>query len=196
MLTLPTERLAIQAIDWCGLPRRFLNPNEMETLVALARSIGAESVLEIGVNEGRTARLMIENVSSIRSYYGVDVPPDSKYLTACAVQRKERPTNPGHHAAHLSQFQLLLRERGSLDLEPEDLPTFDMVFIDGDHGRVAVTHDSALAYTKVRPGGLVVWHDYHDLGLVDVREVLHELRDDGHKIINVEGTWIAYEVAL
>jgi hypothetical protein len=46
----------------------------------------------------------------------------------------------------------------------------------------------------VRPGGLVIWHDYHDQDTVEVRDVLHELSDKGHHIIHVEGTWLAYEV--
>jgi predicted O-methyltransferase YrrM len=168
-----------------------MNPNELETLVALARSIDAEDVVEIGVNEGRTARLMIENVVTIKKYVGVDVLPG--YVPACAVQSREVPTDPGHYAAGLDKFSLVLRERGSLDLVRSDLPKCDMVFIDGDHGRAAVTHDTLLARQIVRHGGLIVWHDYHDLGTVDVRDVLHEMQREGHKILNVERTWVAYE---
>jgi predicted O-methyltransferase YrrM len=189
----PQSLLNVKDINWCGLPRRFMNPGELETLVALARSVDAETVVEIGVNEGRTARLMVENVATIKQYVGVDVLPG--YVPACKVQSREVPTNPGHYAAGSPAFHLILRERGSLDLSPQDLPKCDFMFIDGDHGKVAVAYDTSLARHVVRPGGLIVWHDYHNLGTVDVRDVLHEFQSEGHRILNVERTWIAYEIA-
>jgi hypothetical protein len=67
------------------------------------------------------------------------------------------------------------------------------VFIDGDHGYRGVMHDTMLAKAVVRPGGLILWHDYHDLGTVDVREALHDLAGSGQTIWNVKGTWIALQ---
>jgi len=37
---------------------------------------------------------------------------------------------------------------------------FDTVFIDGGHSAEVVENDSRLAMRLVRPGGLVMWHDY------------------------------------
>jgi len=45
----------------------------------------------------------------------------------------------------------------------------------------------------VRPGGIVIFHDYHYLGTVDVREVLDEMHAAGAPINHVAGTWVAYE---
>lgn len=38
--------------------------------------------------------------------------------------------------------------------------TCDVVFVDGSHAYSYVVSDSAKAITMVRPGGLVLWHDY------------------------------------
>jgi len=38
--------------------------------------------------------------------------------------------------------------------------TCDVVFVDGSHAYSYVVSDSAKARTMVRPGGLVLWHDY------------------------------------
>jgi predicted O-methyltransferase YrrM len=89
------------------------------------------------------------------------------------------------------RVELIVTEKGSYGIDA--LPPCDAVFIDGDHGRKGVENDSKLAYAAVRPGGVIIWHDYHDLGTVDVREVLHELRAEGHDIQHAEGTWIAFE---
>jgi predicted O-methyltransferase YrrM len=36
----------------------------------------------------------------------------------------------------------------------------DLVFVDGDHSFDAVLADSRSAFDLIRPGGVVVWHDY------------------------------------
>jgi predicted O-methyltransferase YrrM len=186
-------QLDVRPIDWTGLPRRFMNPGELEVLVALARQVAPTAVVEIGVNQGRTALALLDNVPSIVRYYGVDVPPGT--MLPLPVQAKEVPARAGELAVHDPRFRLILRTRGSLDLTPadDDLPRpADFVFIDGDHSRAAVEHDSRLARTLCRPGGIIVWHDYHDLGTVDVCEVLEELAAAGAPIAAIAGTWLAF----
>lgn len=192
MLKLPCitqATLNVQPIEWGDLPRRYLHPGELEVLVALVRSVSPKGVLEIGVNQGRTARALLDNVPGIEHYQGIDVPPG--YQFACDVQKNEVPPQPGFHALNDPRFELILRPRGSLDLMPHELRECDVVFIDGDHGADAVRRDSLLASSLVREGGLIIWHDYHDLGTVDVRDVLHELQDTT-PILHVQDTWIAY----
>ncbi|MCC6380470.1 MAG: class I SAM-dependent methyltransferase [Burkholderiales bacterium] len=194
MLTLPRipqSQLGIKPFDWSGVPKRFLNPGELEVLIALVASVAPRGVLEFGVNVGRTARAILDSVPSIERYQGIDVPMG--YVTSKAVQRQEVPERPGELAAADPRFELILRPSGSLDLTASDLALCDAVFIDGDHGRQAVVHDTALAHALVRRGGIIIWHDYHDLGTVDVREVLHELADGGASIAAIDGTWIAFQ---
>lgn len=167
-----------------------MNPGELEVLVALIGSVSPKAVIEIGVNEGRTAKALLANVPSITRYLGIDVPIG--YRTAKDVQRREVPARPGHLALDDPRFELILRPRGSLDLMPSDLPPCDAVFIDGDHGFEAVMHDSLLAASLVRSGGIVVWHDYHGADTVDVRRVLECFRRFGADIRHVEGTWLAF----
>jgi predicted O-methyltransferase YrrM len=169
-----------------------MNPGEADVLVALMRSVAPRRVVEIGVNEGLSARDLLAHVPSIADYVGIDVLPG--YRPGCAVQRHEVPANPGHVVAD-PRFTLWLRRAGSLDLTAAALGPCDAMFIDGDHSRDAVRADSALARACVRPGGLVVWHDYHDRGTVDVRDVLDAmmLSAPERAIFHVEGTWLAFE---
>jgi predicted O-methyltransferase YrrM len=192
-LRLPTiakSSLELPSIDWSKRTRRFMNPGELEALLALVASVAPKVVIEIGVNEGRTAKAMMQYIPTIERYLGIDVQPG--YIPACKVQAQEVPERPGWMAADDARFKLTLARRGSLDLVIGDLPACDAIFIDGDHGRDAVMHDTDLAFAAVRKGGIVIWHDYHDLGIVDVRDVLHRLADNGAPIQHVAGTWLAF----
>ena len=168
-----------------------MNPGELEILIALVRSVEARHVIEFGVNVGRTAKAVLANVVTVEDYTGIDVTPD--YVPSKAVQRHEVPDCPGELVAGDPRFRLIVTPRGSLDLTPGDLQPCDAAFIDGDHGRVAVMHDTALAGAVVRPGGIIIWHDYHDLGTVDVKAVLESYHRAGHAIAHVAGTWLAFE---
>jgi predicted O-methyltransferase YrrM len=188
-VTLKSE-LDIEPIEWLGLPREYQNAGEIEILVALARSVEARAILEIGCNRGRTARLLLHNVSTLEVYHGIDVP--QTYQPQLAHQLREIPARPGEFAFADPRFELFMRDRGSFDLTASDLSRYDMVYVDGDHGDRAVRHDSQLANEVTRPGGLIVWHDYHNGSTVDVKVIIDELAMSGWPIRLIEKTWFAY----
>lgn len=166
-------------------------PGELETLIALLRPVAPRHVIEFGVNVGRTAKAIMANIPGIERYTGIDVPLD--YVPALALQNDNAVPNPGEMVKADPRFHLIVKPRGSLDLTVKDLEPCDAAFIDGDHGREAVMHDTMLARALLRPGGIIVWHDYHDLGNVDVKAVLDELYRAGNIIHRVDGTWMAFE---
>lgn len=51
----------------------------------------------------------------------------------------------------------------------------DLVFVDGDHCYQGVVEDIHAWLPKVKPGGLLVFHDYHSPLLFDVRKAVDEL---------------------
>lgn len=188
----PQASLKVLPIDWGGLPRRFLNPGELEVLIALVRSVQSgypREMVEFGCNNGRTAKAILDNVPSLVRYVGVDVPKE--YIPSKSVQQREW-TEPGVLARRDPRFELWVYPRGSLDVSAQRFTGVDVVFIDGDHSRDAVIHDSHLAHQIVLPGGLIIWHDYHNLGTVDVKEVLDQYFMEGVDIKHVENTWFAY----
>lgn len=169
-----------------------MHEGELDVLIHLINSVKARCVVEFGTNTGRTAAAILRNVPTVEKYVGVDVPRG--YVTAKQVQRNEVPKRPGALALNDKRFSLELRDRGSLDLSPADLPKCDAVFIDGDHGREAVLNDYALAKAIVRPGGIIVFHDDNGLRTVDVSDVLDDLCASGADIQHVAGTWLAFEL--
>jgi predicted O-methyltransferase YrrM len=195
MLTLPTisaHELPVQVMPvcWDGLPREYLNEGELEIIVALIRSVMPRTVVEIGLAAGRTAKAILREMPELHRYIGVDCDPH--YRTKIASQWTERGPNPGHLAMDDPRFDRWILPRGSLDLTAEDFPPVDAVFVDGDHSSEVVRHDSDLARAIVQSGGIVIWHDYWNLG-VEVSRVLEADQRRGYNIQHVEGTWLAFE---
>jgi predicted O-methyltransferase YrrM len=195
MVTVPLRARSValrsRSIDRRGLPARFMAPGELEALIAIIRLVEVPRVmLEIGCHEGRTAALCLREIASLQRYVGVDVLPG--YRPALAAQQGETSRSPGHRVLHDGRFHLLLRPRGSLDLAPSDIGPVDVAFIDGDHGVVAVRHDTALARALVRPGGVVIWHDYGNPA-AEVSGVIDGEIARGHDIRQVKDTWLAFE---
>jgi predicted O-methyltransferase YrrM len=73
---------------------------------------------------------------------------------------------------------------------------FDAVFIDGCHDVEYVRMDTVRTLKHLRPGGVIIWHDYHDRNDLgnQVRLAVHQL-DKGFfekQIVHVEGTSLAF----
>lgn len=188
---LPSVKITPESVISTGLPDQYTMPGEYGTLVALLNGIKAERVVEIGINYGLTAAMLLKNVSTIIHYTGIDVPPGTDL--SLSVQKNEVPRTAGEYVRDDPRVRLLVREGGSLAVTPDELGPVDVVFIDGDHSTEGVVNDTLLAWEVVRPGGLVIWHDYHQLGTVDVATVLDNYAAKGHRIVHVAGTWLAYE---
>ena len=185
-MKLPQIALYPAPVSLHGLPDTFMTPAELRTLVHLVRSVKAERMIEIGCNSGRTAALLLRNCDHLVEYVGVDVWPGYEFDRPC--QRGEVPERPGEYAAADPRFVLMLNAEGSMGVT---LPDADVIFIDGDHSERAVRHDTKLARRLVRPGGMIIWHDYHDQETVDVRKVLDE--DGSKRLQHIAGTWLVIE---
>ena len=171
-------------------PSPFLSQTETAILVALLNTVRPQIMIEIGCQQGRTAKIILDSISCLKTYIGIDVPFGSRTTLSC--QRSEVPYTAGMWVANEKRFALIMRERGSLDLTAEDLEPCDAVFIDGDHSANAVLHDSCLARALVRPGGIIIWHDYGNPA-VEVTQVLEMLNvEQCWPIQHVENTWLAY----
>ena len=150
----------------------------------MVQSVSARTMIEVGCRDGRTARVVLDNVPTLERYVGLDVPPD--YRPAMESQRSEIVTDPGHYAKIDPRFELLISQHGSLDFA--ELEPCDVVFIDGDHSKPVVAHDSALALAAVRKGGVIIWHDYQSIHFNDVTEAVQDL---DLPIQHIAGTWLA-----
>jgi predicted O-methyltransferase YrrM len=188
---MPKCEIPIKPVNAKDLPQEYLGPGELEIIVALVRMAKQHRVMvEIGLAAGRTAKTVLREIPYLERYIGIDTDPN--YKPKLTSQLTERHPIPGYLAMDDPRFDRWLLPKGSLDLVPDDFPPIDIVFIDGDHSSDVVRHDSNLARTIVEPGGIIIWHDYHNGG-VEVSRVLEFDRSHGYELYNVENTWLAYE---
>ena len=153
-----------------GVFSKYLNAQETAILVSLVRSVRPVTMIEFGCHAGRTAKVVLDNVPTL------------------ACQMSEVSHTPGYDVED-DRFRLLLAP--SRSLVSENLEPCDACFIDGDHSIAAVLHDSHLAKALVRPGGIIVWHDFLNPA-VEVTWALNCLRDQGWSIDDVDNSWIAF----
>jgi predicted O-methyltransferase YrrM len=169
----------------------FMTAYERNVLVALAKSINAGVVIETGVQAGGAAREILTNVPSVHHYIGIDILPTS--VPAMPQQALEVPPVAGAWVKHDPRFKLLISANGSHDFARDELPQCDLFLIDGDHSHMGVVHDTLLARWCVRPGGLILWHDYNEECVVDSKKVIDEMAASGDNIQRIENTWFAIE---
>jgi len=130
----------------------------------------AQTLFEFGTCTGKTAYLWGRNASA-----GAKIVT----LTLAPSQQHEYASAPGYNATDArfaldeSVFDAFLYSgttaEGSITQLYGDSKHFeetpwrdwaDLIFVDGSHARSYVESDSRKAMRMVRPGGLVLWHDY------------------------------------
>jgi hypothetical protein len=160
-------------------------PGEPQALVDLIGSVDLRGapVVEIGVYEGRTSRMLLAALPQIESYIGIEVEGAEGPIKQMGLDMFNHP-----------RFQLWLAPRGSRDISPNNfIPDgAAAVFIDGDHTYEGVMHDQDLARRIVRPGGIIVWHDYGTPNCPGVKQAVDTARDE-RDIRQVDDTTLVYE---
>lgn len=165
-------------------------------LAVLARD--AHCLFEFGTGSGKTAYLWARNAPPGATIATLALPPgrlgdyvqepeDSQ--VASEIARVESRFegffySPTEAAGRIQQ---VLLDSKDFDETPF-LDRCDLVFVDGSHASSYVRSDSGKALRMVRPGGLVLWHDYNDVeGTRDVVWVLNEIAER-HPLGRIEGT--------
>src|SRR5262245_4992561 len=107
---IPKSSLNLRPYDFHGLYANYLQYVELDCIIALVGE--ARHVLELGTNEGRTAKAILRNAPNIERYVGIDVPPH--YQTALKAQQTQIPTKwAGKLALDDPRYQIMILEHGS-----------------------------------------------------------------------------------
>lgn len=189
----------MNTIDVPWLPHRkfqdgggyMTSPADRAVLVRLITMSLASRVLELGVSEGETARFLLDRCLCIKSYIGVDVPPD--FVTTLNLQQTEVPAVAGRLIRTHPKARIIVKP--TQHVSADEIGECDFVFIDADHSADGVARDTKLARECVKHG-IIAWHDYRNPGepITEVNNVLDKWLE--HDITHIKGTWIAFERIL
>jgi hypothetical protein len=186
---LPVEEVLEDAarIAFCmvnpGLRRRGTSITlfELSCLLMAERAARTRRALEIGTFDGNTTLNLAANLPEGGEVVTIDLPGDGPHLVG--AQFKERP-----EAARIRQIRC---DSAALDVHRLGGP-FDLAFIDGCHSYEYVHGDTRRVLEVMRPGGLVLWHDY--AMLEPVSRAVDELRGRFDPLVALAGTRLALGV--
>ncbi|MFN3420404.1 MAG: class I SAM-dependent methyltransferase [Armatimonadota bacterium] len=167
---------------------------ELTALAIIFRCLQPKRIVEIGTSEGRTTLNLALNAPPDAEIITVDLPPEltgehRKY--SGPNYRQMNIEEPGalfrnHPAA--SKIKLVFADSTEFDWTPYER-SVDFVFIDGAHDYESVRKDTENALKIIRPGGVIVWHDY---GVwKGVTRCLDELRKQ-FPVVLLKDTTLAY----
>jgi len=137
-------------------------------LAALAKQ--ARALFEFGTASGRTTYLWARNSPADARVITITLGPDqlARYQMADADSDQDTAI-----AIDESVFETFLYSGTDVEYKVEQLlgdskyfddapyrEQMDVIFIDGSHAYSYVQSDTAKALRMLRPGGLVLWHDY------------------------------------
>jgi predicted O-methyltransferase YrrM len=169
-----TDVIILKTFD--RVPATSLDPLEILVLAALARFRNAKNILEIGTFDGNTALNLAANSSADAWVTTVDLPVDwngdlSLNVPTCYINVTDRRKigRQFRDTTYAKKIKQVYGDSARMDWATTLQPPFDLIFIDGCHHRRYVESDTRNALQTLKPGGIVVWHDYgmiRDVSLV------------------------------
>jgi hypothetical protein len=120
-------------------------------------------VAEVGVERGRNAVDMVQNISNIGKLYLIDdYLPYTDYLGGyCPQEIQDQVYQDMLERISLYSDKIIVIKKSSLDVAltfPDGF--FDFIYIDGNHNYESVKQDMYAWFPKVKKGGLLSGHDF------------------------------------
>lgn len=167
---------------------------ETVTLGAITRHVQPRNILEIGTFDGNTALNFAANSPPDARIVTVDLPPDWRGeleldVPAPLLNVTDRRTVGSQvlKTEYAAKIRQVYGDSAKIDWSALGGP-FDLIFIDGCHAYSYVKADTDNALRQIRPGGLIIWHDYGMLD--DVSRAVDE-RANELSIVPIAGTRLA-----
>lgn len=172
---------------------KYADTNDRQVLNSINAFRMPWRVLEFGINEGRTAELLLRTSPWIQHYCGIDI--YASFEPAWEHQRSEIPGN-GRVACLVKDPRLVtvMSSIGTYEgIQNLTGRLYDLIFIDADHTREGVARDTAIALSVAAPRACIVWHDYA-ADVPGVMRFLDEQSAAGVPVVHVLGTRMAFRM--
>jgi predicted O-methyltransferase YrrM len=175
-----------------AIPRGLGNVlvEELHMLALICRHRQPKTIFEFGTFNGKTAMNFALNTPGETTIYTLDLPPNT------AVALPDHPTDKALHLDEKTGFMSSgyrnvkqLWSDSKLFDESGFVEQIELVFIDAAHSYEYVRNDTEKALKMVKPGGVILWHDY-SAWFPGISKYLHELALE-KPVTHIRGTQLA-----
>lgn len=175
--------------------RGQLPVTESAVLASVCRHLRPHRIFEIGTYRGASALTMAMNTPQETEILTLDLDPARRVDTKYRLEMGDIGGVPfvvgGSYRG--TDFEPKIRQlygdSALFDFQPF-YGSADLVFVDGSHGYENVKSDSENAFHLVRPGGVVLWDDYHPEWGPEVMRYLNEI-GDSKRVFQITSTRLA-----
>jgi predicted O-methyltransferase YrrM len=165
-----------------------VSPLEIYCLAALAVSRKALRIFEMGTFDGATA-LALASACPAALVFTLELPPGREHAASAPSITDRIPTGDRFHGTPQSaRITQLYGDSTRFDFSRYHARC-DLIFIDAGHDYRSVRSDSRNALRMVRPGGIILWHDYMQ-AWPGVKKAVEELLPQ-YPIVRIQGTCLA-----
>lgn len=170
---------------------------DQAALIDLLTRLNPETIFEFGTNWGVTTSYFVENTNA--KIWTLDICREmfTHDLTGeLTMVLSNKDTGFAYRRLKASEGRVtqVFQDSLKLDWTETDYPaTFDLILVDACHAYDFVKSDTEKALQKLRPGGLLLWHDFYpDVFLwPDVFTYVSEFAKEHPGVVNVKGTSLA-----
>lgn len=182
----PTLDTEVRLVGGADLMNIVGATTDVEAWILAVLSKRARTMFEFGTATGRTTYLWAVNSPPDATIITLTLAPDERARYQDAPGDADADRRAALDESRFTRFyytdtpvahkvRQLFGDSKSFDETPW-ADRCDLVFVDGSHARSYVESDSRKALRLVRPGGLVLWHDYRGARAVPgVYQALNEL---------------------
>lgn len=144
--------------------------SDFEAWVLAAMAKRAARMFEFGTCTGKTTYLWARNAPPAARIATITLAPEARDAVVAAPGDRAKDVRTSTAESTFTRFlytgtpveskiDQLFGDSKALDEAPYE-GTMDLIFIDGSHAYSYVMNDSKKALRMVKPGGVVLWHDY------------------------------------
>lgn len=176
-----------------------ISVEEVCKIALITKFLKPKRIFEFGTYNGMTTLQLALNVPKGCRVYTLDLPDDtspqiplSKIDALVAKHFKNKfGTKIGSYFKNRKDIKIIQILQDGATFDPSPFKNaMDLIFIDAAHDYKNKKKDSENAFFMLRRGGVVIWHNYADVGCPDVTKYLYQL-SMSKKIYHLKNTLFA-----
>ena len=137
-----------------------------------------ETFVEIGVQTGHFADIIIKQWPSLKQYYGIDVwKHQENYKDGANVEENQQIKYYENALDYLKKYGTkihLIRNYSNLAVTLFKDKSIDFIYVDARHDFCGVYEDLSLYYPKLKCNGIMAGHDYHTAEEVKKKSIVDD----------------------